>query len=324
MSEIITVPMAAQRDIQTITAEIRVYVHQGMVAAIEIGRRLVEAKDMLEHGEWGRWLEEEANISQSNAQIYMSVFREYGSGQQSLYGDSSAMLEKIPNLTMAHELLAIKDLAEREKFVEEHDLSEMSTRELKQAIRERDEAKDRAEEAERALDQARSEATGYFHSQQDMEKKWRAAQDEARSARERAEKEKANAVAAEKKLKELQEHPEIPEGTMEQLRREAEEKAAKEALEKVQKKLEKEKKRAAEAEKAERQAKEKLENIRKQSAMADADTALFSLHYKEIQNKFEQLKQLYARIREQDEEKADKLKGAMKALLESMEETWER
>ena len=143
MSEVINVPMAAQRDIRTITAEIKVYVAQGMMAAIEIGRRLVEAKAMLQHGEWGTWLSEEVNISSSNAQIYMNVFKEYGDGQQSLYGNAGDQLAKIPNLTMAHELLAIKDRAERAEFIDTHDLSEMSTRELKQAIRERDAARER-------------------------------------------------------------------------------------------------------------------------------------------------------------------------------------
>ena len=53
MSDIVNVPMAAQRDIQTVTAEIRQLHRQAQCMvlgyAIEIGRKLVEAKAMLPH-----------------------------------------------------------------------------------------------------------------------------------------------------------------------------------------------------------------------------------------------------------------------------------
>ena len=55
MSELVTV-----RDIQTVTTEIwmiRRQVEQtALSGAIEIGRRLTEAKELLPHGEWGKWL----------------------------------------------------------------------------------------------------------------------------------------------------------------------------------------------------------------------------------------------------------------------------
>jgi len=35
-----------------------------LAAAIEIGRRLKEAKDLLPYGEWGKWLEESVSYSQ--------------------------------------------------------------------------------------------------------------------------------------------------------------------------------------------------------------------------------------------------------------------
>ena len=37
-----------------------------LVAAIEIGRRLKEAKTLVKHGEWGKWLKEQVNFSQNN------------------------------------------------------------------------------------------------------------------------------------------------------------------------------------------------------------------------------------------------------------------
>lgn len=75
MSETISVPMTAQRDIQTVTTEIRTLHRQaqGMILnyAIEIGWRLKEAKSLLEHGEWGEWLENEVDFSRSTANNFM-------------------------------------------------------------------------------------------------------------------------------------------------------------------------------------------------------------------------------------------------------------
>lgn len=94
MSDIVNVPMAAQRDIQTVTAEIRQLHRQAQCMvlgyAIEIGRKLVEAKAMLPYGQWGQWLKEEVEFSQSSAQNFMRIFEEYGAKQVSLFGDAES------------------------------------------------------------------------------------------------------------------------------------------------------------------------------------------------------------------------------------------
>lgn len=60
MSDMVTVPMTAQRDIKTVTAEIRTIYEAGcrieLSYAVEIGRRLLEVKKMLPHGEWGHYI----------------------------------------------------------------------------------------------------------------------------------------------------------------------------------------------------------------------------------------------------------------------------
>ena len=52
------------RDIEIVTAEIVTIKRQAqqvlITAAIEIGRRLTEAKAMVPHGEWGKYLEDRA------------------------------------------------------------------------------------------------------------------------------------------------------------------------------------------------------------------------------------------------------------------------
>lgn len=138
MSETISVPVAAQRDIQTVTTEIRTLHRQaqGMILnyAIEIGRRLKEAKSLLEHGEWGEWLETEVDFSRSTANNFMKIFEEYGAKQVSLFGDANS--QTIGNLPYTHalKLLAVP-AEEREEFVEEHHVEDLSSRELDRLIK---------------------------------------------------------------------------------------------------------------------------------------------------------------------------------------------
>ena len=118
---------------------------QGIILsyAIEIGRRLEEVKAMLPHGEWGPWLKRELDYSQSTAQNFMRVFREYGDSQMSLFG-ATPKSQTFGNLTYskALRLLAIPDEEERARFVEENDVESMSTRELTEALKARDAAQD--------------------------------------------------------------------------------------------------------------------------------------------------------------------------------------
>ena len=118
---------------------------QGIILsyAIEIGRRLEEVKAMLPHGEWGPWLKRELDYSQSTAQNFMRVFREYGDNQISFFG-AAPKSQTFGNLTYskALRLLAIPDEEERARFVEENDVESMTTRELTEALKARDAAQD--------------------------------------------------------------------------------------------------------------------------------------------------------------------------------------
>ena len=114
--------------------------------AIEIGRRLKEAKELVPYGEWGDYIEKELSYSQSTAQNFMRIFEEYGAAQQSLFGPV-AESQTLGNLsyTKALKLLAVPR-EEREEFAEAVDAEHISTRELEAAIRERDEARKALEE----------------------------------------------------------------------------------------------------------------------------------------------------------------------------------
>ena len=66
------------RNIDTITSEIlniKAYAQNtALVCAIELGRRFKEAKSMLPHGEWGKWLKDTVDFSQSSVNNYMKIF----------------------------------------------------------------------------------------------------------------------------------------------------------------------------------------------------------------------------------------------------------
>jgi hypothetical protein len=144
--------LAIQRTPAIIAAEINSIKNQTMQMilcnSIEIGNRLIEAKGMLEHGEWGKWLETSVNYSQRTANNLMRIAEEYGAEQFALFG-ANAKSQALANLsyTQAVALLGVPE-EEREAFVQENDVANMTTRELQQAIKERDEAVKAKEEAE--------------------------------------------------------------------------------------------------------------------------------------------------------------------------------
>lgn len=116
--------------------------------SIEIGRKLVEAKELVPHGEWGNWLEEAVDYSKSTANNLMKIFQEYGSDQITLL-DDNLKSQAFGNLTYSQAVLLLGVPEEkREKFVEENKVDEMSTRELKKAI---DDLKKSNKEKDKAL-----------------------------------------------------------------------------------------------------------------------------------------------------------------------------
>ena len=135
MNEMTTVQASAPaRSLMEIEVEIR---HQKNVIGegyVKIGLALIEAKKQLQHGEWAEWLRDRVNFSQSSADGYMRVAREYGSGSQLL---------NLP-YTKVLALLAVP-AEEREAFAEDNQVDSKSVSEIKQLIRERDEAKKYAE-----------------------------------------------------------------------------------------------------------------------------------------------------------------------------------
>lgn len=144
-----------ERDIDVITEEINFYKQQAGMAILEIGKRLVEAKEQLSHGEWLPWLEKKVEFSERSAQQYIRLWREYG---------KSATVADL-GVRKALVLLALPD-TERDSFAgEKHEVNgkektaaEMTVKELEKAVAERNAAREEAEKAKADLFAARAAA----------------------------------------------------------------------------------------------------------------------------------------------------------------------
>lgn len=121
--------LTEKRSIETITTEIQFYKQQAGVSILEIGKRLTEAKAQLEHGEWLDWLENSVGINKRAAQRFMQLAAEYANTSTLTHLGYSKVLA----------LLSVP-AEEREEFAEAVHAEDISVRELKDKIREREEA----------------------------------------------------------------------------------------------------------------------------------------------------------------------------------------
>ena len=142
---------AVTRTPEMVGAEIRSLSYEAKCVtvwyAVQIGKRLTEAKSLVRHGEWLDWLSRETEYSQPTASRLMRIYAEYGADQGSLFG-AETKYSTLNNLSVSNalRLLAVPE-EERESFAKEVDAEHLSAKELEQAIRERDEARKEAEDA---------------------------------------------------------------------------------------------------------------------------------------------------------------------------------
>lgn len=64
--------------VEILTAEILVLKNQTAANIIEIGKRLIKVKEMLPHGEWGKWLKERVEFSHRTANKFMQAAQMFG------------------------------------------------------------------------------------------------------------------------------------------------------------------------------------------------------------------------------------------------------
>jgi hypothetical protein len=127
-----------ERPIEIIEAEINFYKGQTATGIIEIGKRLIEAKAQLQHGEWGKWLEEKVEFKNDTARKFMQVAREFSN------------TDTYRNLNQS-KIFALLDVPQdqREEFIATTPIDDMTTRQLQQAIKDKKELEQMLEDERR-------------------------------------------------------------------------------------------------------------------------------------------------------------------------------
>jgi hypothetical protein len=141
--------LTGERTPLVIAAEINMITYQTkkilLAGAIEIGRRLQEAKDLVKHGEWGKWLES-VSYSQKTAERLIKLYQEYGPNFSDGLDTSKSTSMSILTYTQALLLLGLP-AEEREEFIEQNDVGGMTTKKLQRALQDRDKANQEKEQA---------------------------------------------------------------------------------------------------------------------------------------------------------------------------------
>ena len=297
---------AEGRTIEAITGEILELKQRGGEVILDIGRRLLEAKGMLPHGEWLPWLNERVEFSERTAQKFMRLAQKWSN--PSALADLGA--------TKALMLLALPE-EEREEFVEDHNVIDMSARQLEQAIKERDEAR-------KAAEAAKADASAAEQARAKMEADMAVVNASLEAAREEKQKADSWAACLENELAKLKAKPvEVAVETV--VDPEAIAKAREEAVAEIKAKLDKAREAKKRAEDRQKIAEDALEQARlqleeqakaeKKAALgADKDLAQFELLFDQAQETVNKMRGILMKVRGRDEASAGKLVNAMKAL----------
>lgn len=306
-------------EIDRLTTEILMLKAQTAQNIIEIGKRLIAVKESLPHGEWGKWLKEKVDFSHTSANRFMQVAREFS---------NSPTLVNLP----PSKVFALLDLPaeERDNFVKSNPVNEMSTRELQQAIKERDQAVKVKEELELKLKTAEKEVqqkTTHYNniseSYKRLEETNKKHYEKAEQLRKELEETKKQLTAAHtsgnneeverlngeigrlsESLVKTDNELAISHGKIEELERQLKEKPIETAV--------------ATVEKIPDEVHQELEELRQKAAQQGSPTTLkFKVYFDELVDNFKTLLEVLAEIPENETER---YKGAVLGLIGKMSE----
>jgi DNA repair exonuclease SbcCD ATPase subunit len=336
--------IVVMRDIEIITTEIKTIEAQVAKAAIygfiEIGKLLMEAKEMVGHGGWGKYLEEKVRYSQQWATNLMNLYREYGSAQESLF-ENFANSQSFGKIDVTKHILLLGVPAEkRQAFAEEHDAENLTVKQLQAAIRERDAATERMNEEIARADKAREKAANLQNQLEITGDQLTAQKAKVKELQEQAEaaaKNEADATAKVDKLKQqlakakegektakdalqkAKEHPEIPETMMEEMRQQVAADAAQQATAEIKKQLEAAQIAAAEAESRREEAEGRLAEAEKKAKAADGNIALVKAYSEGVVDQFNKMLGAIKLVEQADPERGANLrKNAREKVLPAL------
>lgn len=299
-----------------------------LAAAVEIGRLLCEAKSTVPYGDWGKWLEENVNYSQSTANNLMRLYQNYGEQEQISFLEENS-LEIFGSLSPSQALALLgMPKEERVNYVESHDMETVSVRDIEEEIAARKEAEEKAETAEREKEAAVSDAENARrlakNAQEQLEREREAMRRELEEAKKAVADAGQVAITAtvepdEEAMRALRESYEKKLEQKEKALKKAQEAAEKaaagqeEAAEKAKKEAE-----AALREDMEKLKREKSEVEAKLTTAGAATVQRYGVYFENLQRDFDKLIELGKDIRKQEPETADKLDRALHSVIERM------
>lgn len=122
-------------NIERTTTEILILKDQTAQNIIEIGKRLIEVKENLEHGQFLNWLENKVEFSRYTANRFMKIATEFSNVSAVQHLGSKKLF-----------LLAGLDEEDRQEVMKENKVEDMTTRELEQVVKEKKEIKKQLQE----------------------------------------------------------------------------------------------------------------------------------------------------------------------------------
>ena len=274
--------------------------------AIQIGLKLKEAKEQVEHGQWENWCHENLNYSKSKTEKLMRIAAEYGD-ENSIYAKTYTCTDL--SISKALSLLQVPE-EEVENFSENNDVESMTVKELNDKIKALESEKEmravevnvlteeyekRLTAADDELEHIKNELTELQDSTADPDA---LADLEAKleKAKEKEEKLKEE-MKQEKESRDLQIQQAVEEKA-DQMRKEAEQAAAE---------------RLSEAESLNTELAEKLDHLEKKlESRTDESLLLFKLKSDQLQEVFREC------LQAADEAGNPKLKQALKGLMQKL------
>lgn len=274
--------------------------------AIQIGLKLKEAKEQVEHGRWENWCRKNLNYSKSKAEKLMRIASEYGD-ENSIYAKTYTCTDL--SISKALSLLQVPE-EEVKNFSENNDVESMTVKELNDKIKALESEKEmravevnvlteeyekRLTAADEELEHIKSELTELQDSTADpdaladLEAKLEKAKEKEKKLKEE--------MKQEKESRDLQIQQAVEEKA-DQMRKEAEQAAAG---------------RLSEAESLNTELAEKLDHLEKKlESRTDESLLLFKLKSDQLQEVFRE------RLQAADEAGNPKLKQALKGLMQKL------
>lgn len=289
------------RPIEVITQEIQFYKGQACMSMVEIGKRLLEAKQCLPHGAWGEWLKNEVDFSERTAQNFMRIAKEYTNPQ---------LIADIGNSASKAIMLLSMPEEEREEFVgeaheingEEKTVAEMTNKELQEVLKELEAERKEKEKLKKQLDLFADEAqrkqdeavdAAYSHGEEQIKRLSELKEQAEAALQKKLDKAKKEAEKAKKEAKEAQ--------------------AAIEAHEEAQK----------EAEETALALRERLKLVQEEAdkkvrLAGNQEMAVFKVHFENVQMEFNEMMTCIDNLQEKEPEEAGKMRTAMKSLCQNI------